>query len=117
MTTKDLTEYCLSKLGAVLEYPFGPEPAVFKAGGKIFALVYDEDGIAKISLKCDPALADLLRQKFAAVVPGYHLNKMHWNTISCDGSIDYDEIFGQIDHSHELIMKSLTKKIREQLIG
>ena len=123
MTICNLTDYCLSKSGAVLDYPFGPEPAVFKVGGKIFALAYEGDGkekgrgdgIARISLKCDPMLADLLRQKFASVTPGYHLNKTHWNTITCDEKIDGDEIYNQIDHSYDLIIKSLTKKARQQI--
>ena len=116
MNTKDLAEYCFGKLGATMDHPFGPELDVYRVGGKIFALLYEqEDGIANIRLKCDPALADLLRQKHAAVTPGYHMNKLHWNSVHCDGSIDDDEIYGYIDHSHDLIMKSLTKKVREQL--
>ena len=100
-----------------MDHPFGPELDVFRVGGKIFALLYEEEGgIANVRLKCDPVLADMLRQKYAAVTPGYHMNKLHWNTVRCDGSIGDDEVFGWIDHSHELIMKSLTKKIREQLI-
>jgi len=106
-------EYCLGKLGASINHPFGPELDVFRAGGKIFALLYEqEDGFANIRLKCEPMLADFLRQKHEAVRPGYHMNKLHWNTVICDGSIEANEIFGYIDHSHELILKSLTKKVR-----
>ena len=99
-----------------MDNPFGSELEAYRVGGKIFALLYEqEDGIANIRLKCDPALADLLRQKYAAVTPGYHMNKLHWNSICCDDSVDRDEICEWVNHSHELVMKSLTKKAREQL--
>ena len=114
MTVKELTDYCLSKLGAVLDYPFGPDPAVFKAGNKIFALLTEENGIARISLKCDPVLADLLRQQYPSIKPGYHLHKAHWNSVLCSGIPD-GEVLKQIDHSHDLIIKSLTKKLRKQI--
>jgi predicted DNA-binding protein (MmcQ/YjbR family) len=115
MTAQKLTEYCLSKLGAVLDYPFGPDPPVFKAGGKMFAWIGEGDGVTRIALKCEPMLADFLRQQYPAIQPGYHMNKKHWNHINCDGSVPDDEIYRQIDHSHDLILKSLTKKTRARL--
>ena len=115
ITVQDLTEYCLSKLGAMLDYPFGPDPAVFKAGGKIFALLTEENGITRISLKCEPLRADFLRRQYSSIMPGYHLNKVHWNSVFCDGSVPDSEVFGQIDHSHELIIKSLSKKTQKRL--
>ena len=97
MTEQKLMEYCQSKLGAVLEYPFDPVTAVFKTGDKIFALIYEDSGIVKISLKCEPMLAEFLRQQYQSVTPGWHLNKTHWNTVLCDGGVPDDEIFRQID--------------------
>ena len=114
MTANDIADYCLGKLGATLDHPFGPGLDIFRVGGKIFALLYEEEGgAANIRLKCDPVLADLLRQKYGAVTPGYHMNKLHWNSVCCDGSIGDDEICGWIDHSHDLVMKSLTKRVRD----
>jgi len=108
----------MAKPWAALDHPFGPELDVFRVGGKIFAMLYEEkSGIANIRLKCDPVLADLLRQKYEAVTPGYHMNKHHWNSVYCDSSIDDNEIYEWIDHSYDLIVKSLTKKVKEQLIN
>ena len=90
MIAQKLEKYCSSKLGAVLEYPFGPEPAVFKAGGKMFAVVYEETDVAKISMKCEPLLADFLRQQHLSVTPGYHFDKAHWNTVLCNGKLQYE---------------------------
>jgi len=113
VTERTITDYCLSKQYAVLEYPFGPEPATFKVGGKIFTVLHAKNDVIKLTLKCDPMLADLLRQQYQSVMPGY--KSTHWNRVICDGSIPDDEIFHQIDNSHGLIMKSLTKKVRERL--
>ena len=123
MTAKLLRDYCLSKLGAKQEFPFGPETEVFKVGGKIFAILYEDYGAARISLKCEPALADMLRQRYNWVNPGYHMNKLHWNTLYLSGDNfdedfadeDIEDIYEQIDHSHELIFRSLTKKTQKQL--
>lgn len=113
MTRDDLCGLCASHPGATAEYPFGPEVRVYKAGGKVFALV-PEDGTS-ISLKCDPALAEILRGRYASITPGYHLNKRHWNTIANDGSVPDDEIAEMVRHSHELIVRSLTKAQRAAL--
>jgi len=115
MNVQELTEYCTQKLGSVLDYPFGPDSAVFKVGSKMFALLVEDGRFAKITLKCDPLRADFLRQQYTSVTPGYYMNKTHWNTVLCDGSIPNEEIYRQIDHSYDLIWKSLTKKARTQL--
>lgn len=110
-----LEKYCLGKRGAVKEFPFGDDAAVFKVMGKMFALIGLNES-ARISLKCDPTRADILRGQFSAVTPGYHLNKRHWNTIVTDDTdIPDDEVFELIDHSYELVVKSLSKKDRTQL--
>lgn len=118
MDHQALRAYCLSRKGAVEDFPFGEDTIVYKIMGKMFALLparpaRDEPPI--ISLKCDPTLALLLRQTYDAVQPGYHLNKSHWNTITVDGSIPYSEIEEMIDHSYGLVVKGLKKIERDQL--
>lgn len=91
--------------GAVLDYPFGESVAVYKIGsteGKMFALIAEGADPVRLSLKCDPQLAELLREKYETVLPGYHLNKKHWNTIVCTGQVPEDELRDLIRHSYEL---------------
>jgi predicted DNA-binding protein (MmcQ/YjbR family) len=107
---EDVTSTCLSLRGAGFDYPFGPEVRVFRVGGKIFALL-DADG-SRISLKCDPALADVLRASFEGITPGYHLNKRHWNTVTLDGSVPDGQVRDLIEHSYELVLSSLPRKAR-----
>ncbi|RRJ64750.1 MmcQ/YjbR family DNA-binding protein [Paenibacillus oralis] len=113
-----LTAYCLSKKGAVQEYPFGPDPLVMKVGGKIFALISGtgNESAVQISLKCDPVIAANLREQHACVQPGYHLNKQHWNTVTADGSLPIDDLQAMIDHSYDLVLKGLTKAAREAVL-
>lgn len=110
-----LRNYCLSKKGTIAEFPFGPDTEVFKVVGKMFALIPKNAHPPTISLKCDPALAEMLRQTYEAVIPGYHLNKRHWNTLTVDGSVPEDEVLEMIDHSYELVVKGLKKAEREKL--
>jgi len=98
-----LREYCISKKEATESFPFGEDTLVFKAAGKIFALV-NLDGDLNINLKCDPALALELRERHSSVIPGYHMNKKHWNTVMLDGSVPDKDIFSWIDHSYNLII-------------
>lgn len=117
INAKALRAYCNSKPGAVEELPFGPETLVFKVSGKIFALmpldVQNEP--PSINLKCNPALAEVLRNTYDAVQPGYHMNKTHWNTVTIDGSIPDQDIYDMIDHSYSIIVKSLKKTQREAI--
>jgi predicted DNA-binding protein (MmcQ/YjbR family) len=113
MKRKQVYALCQRQSGALLEYPFGPEARVYKVAGKMFALVHEQDD--SISLKCDPALAEILRQRYADVTPGYHLNKRHWNTIRFDAGVPDDELREMITQSYELIVRSLTKAQREAL--
>jgi predicted DNA-binding protein (MmcQ/YjbR family) len=108
---QQLTAYCLSRPGAVKDFPFGPEPLVAKVGGKMFALIAG----SSISLKCDPFIAANLREQHEAVTPGYHLNKKHWNSVHIDGSIPLDELKEMVDHSYYLVVGRLTKAQREQV--
>ena len=114
MNRDELKAYCLSKRGAREDFPFGDDVAVYKVVGKMFALI-PVDASNQISLKCDPTFAEVLRQTYAEVTPGYHLNKQHWNSVITDGSIPEDEIQEMIDHSYELVVKGLSKKERAKL--
>ncbi|HEX2906245.1 MAG TPA: MmcQ/YjbR family DNA-binding protein [Phototrophicaceae bacterium] len=113
MNRDELRAYCLSHLAAVEDFPFGDDPAVFKVMGKMFALL--PVGGGTISLKCDPTWAIILRETYPAVTPGYHLNKRHWNSVAIDDSISDSEVFEMIDHSYDLVVKSLTKAQRQAL--
>lgn len=86
-----------------LDYPFGEGTAVYKVGEKMFALIAERSNPVRISLKCDPQLAELLREKYETVLPGYHLNKKHWNTIICSGQLGSDELKDLIIHSYTLV--------------
>jgi predicted DNA-binding protein (MmcQ/YjbR family) len=97
-----LRDYCISKNGAGESFPFGDDTLVFKVKDKIFALV-NLYGDLSINLKCDPALAIELRERYSAVTAGYHMNKKHWNTVLLDGSVPDKEVFSWIDHSYSLI--------------
>ncbi len=108
-------EYCLAKVGVTEEFPFGPEVMVFKVGGKIFAIVAWEKDPLSISLKCQPTRALELRDEYAAITPGYHLSKKHWNSVLFDEYITSDLIDELIDHSYDLVFASLSKKLRESL--
>ena len=103
MDVESLRDYCIALKGAEESFPFGEDTLVFKANNKIFALV-NLDGDLSINLKCDPALALELRERHSSVIPGYHMNKKHWNTVYIDGTIPDKEIFSWIDHSYELIV-------------
>jgi predicted DNA-binding protein (MmcQ/YjbR family) len=100
---KQIEKYLLSMPGAKLDYPFGEEVAVYKVNDKMFALVAEKSDPVRISLKCDPQLAETLREKYETVMPGYHLNKKHWNTIVLTGQLSWEEIQGLIRHSYNLV--------------
>ena len=115
MANFDVRTYCLSRPEATEDFPFGPEVAVFRVRGKIFALYFADGPAASINLKCDPAQAAALRDLFPAVSAGYHMNKKHWNTVLLDGSIPPGELTRMIDHSYRLVVKKLAKPDREYL--
>jgi predicted DNA-binding protein (MmcQ/YjbR family) len=110
-----LYEYCRNKKGVTEGFPFGEDVLVFKVMGKMYALMNLEDVPPRINLKCDPVRALELREQYDAVLPGYHMNKQHWNTVVSDGSIPGDLVRELIDHSYELIVRSLKKAQREAL--
>ena len=114
---KEVEEYLLSLPNAWLDYPFGEDVAVYKVSphpstgsgqegseqAKMFALVAEKSQPIRISLKCDPQLAVTLRERYESVMPGYHLNKKHWNTVVLTGQLDWQEIQDLIKHSYQLV--------------
>lgn len=106
MTHKKVEQYLLSFTGAKLGYPFGENTAVYKVNDKMFALINEKSDPLQVSLKCDPLLAETLRQKYETVLPGYHLNKKHWNTIILTGQLPWEEVQGLIRHSYNLVADS-----------
>ncbi|MEO7719235.1 MAG: MmcQ/YjbR family DNA-binding protein [Capsulimonas sp.] len=115
MDWKTLRAHLSEYPGSVEEYPFGPETAVHKVGGKIFAFTSWDVTPPRLALKCDPDQAIALRHEFPSILPGYHLNKRHWNTIVLDGGVPEDFLTDLIYHSYELVVKGLTKAVRESL--
>ncbi|TRY32391.1 MmcQ/YjbR family DNA-binding protein [Aliiglaciecola sp. M165] len=96
-------------------YPFGPDVMVFKIKGKMFATLAEDEAEGRMNLKCDPHEALMLRDLFKAVIPGYHMNKKHWNTVCLDGTIPQGEIERMIDNSFSLVVKSLPKKVSQHI--
>lgn len=115
MTRDDVLTYCSSLPAAVEDYPFGEGVAVYKVGGRMFALIMLEGDPGFVNLKCDPDLALDLRARFTAVHPGYHANKRHWNSVDLDGSIGDEELRGMVEHSYELVVNSLPRKQRASI--
>jgi predicted DNA-binding protein (MmcQ/YjbR family) len=116
MNIETFREYCLSKPSATEDTPFGPDNIVFKVDGKMFALAALDEVPSAVNLKCDPDLALELRDRYAQVRPGYHMNKKHWNTIELDGVIPEGEIRKMVDHSYDLVVQSLPKLRRVKLL-
>jgi predicted DNA-binding protein (MmcQ/YjbR family) len=106
MDHKTVEEYLLSMPNARLDYPFGEDVAVYKVKDKMFALIREKKEPVQLSLKCDPLLAETLRAKYDTVMPGYHLNKKHWNTVVLTGQLPWDEIKDLIRLSYDLVSKS-----------
>jgi predicted DNA-binding protein (MmcQ/YjbR family) len=111
----ELCERCLVQTGAHAGYPFGPGVLVIKVAGRIFAIVAEGADPPTVSLKCDPDLARTLRDTYAAVAPGYHLDKRHWNTVTLDGTIGDDEVVGWIEDSYDLVVDRLPRYVQRQL--
>jgi predicted DNA-binding protein (MmcQ/YjbR family) len=105
ITHKTVEEYLLSMPNARLDYPFGEGVAVYKVNDKMFALITEGKKPVSISLKCDPLLAETLREKYETVMPGYHLNKKHWNTVVLSGQLSLEEVQDLIRHSYNLVAK------------
>lgn len=105
MTQKQVEKYILSLTGVRLDYPFGEEVAVYKHGDSMVALIQEGSQPVRLSLKCDPQLALVLREKYETVLPGYHLNKKHWNTLILTGQLEWSEVQDLICLSYDLVTK------------
>ncbi len=114
MNVEEIRDYCLSLKGAEEGFPFGDDTLVVKAGGKIFALI-NLGSPPSVNLKCDPVKAIEIRESHPSVIPGYHMNKNHWNTLILDGSLPKDLIISLIDHSYDLVFNSLPEKLRKEI--
>lgn len=115
MNIETIREYCLSKPAVEETLPFGPDTLVYKVAGKVFLLMGLDDTELSFNVKCEPEKALELREQYASVLPGYHMNKKHWNTIMVDGSVSLKQLKEWIDHSYDLVVGSLPKKTRDSL--
>jgi predicted DNA-binding protein (MmcQ/YjbR family) len=118
MNLETYYEYCLSKKGVTEHFPFDEDTLVFKVGGKMFALSslsQWEKGQPSVNLKCDPERAEELRAEYDDIQPGFHMSKTHWNTIAVNESVSDALVKELIDHSYELVFKSLTKKLQNEI--
>ncbi len=114
MNIEELREYCISKKGVSESFPFDETTLVFKVMDKMFALT-DLEGDLFVNLKCEPGLAIDLRERHSCVLPGYHMNKKHWNTVKIDGSVADSQVWQWIDHSYDLVVSGLARAKKEEL--
>lgn len=114
LNIEDLRDYCIGKSGTSESFPFDESTLVFKVMDKMFALV-NLDGELRINLKCKPENAIFLREKYSFVIPGYHMNKRHWNTVIIENNVPGQLVFEWIDDSYALVTKTLTKEKQNKL--
>ncbi len=120
MNIQQLYEFCLTKKGVTEHFPFDQDTLVFKVGGKMFCLTSLSDwekGTPSLNLKCDPEFAEKLRAEFDDIKPGWHMSKTHWNTIQINCEVPDSLIKELIDHSYDLVFKSLSKKVQLEVLG
>ena len=116
MTPRALRKLCLSFPGAYEDFPFGPETSVFKVEKKLFAISALGASPLKVSVKCEPELAEQLRASYPdCVAPGYHLNKRHWNTVTLDGTLSEVMVHDMLEDSYDLIVAAMPRSVREKL--
>ena len=118
MNLESYYEYCLSKKGVTEHFPFDDDTLVFKVGGKMFALSSLkkwEEGAAAVNLKCEPDRAEELRAQYEDIIPGWHMSKIHWNTVAINKEVPDALVKELIDHSYSLIVNSLSKKLRIEI--
>ncbi len=116
MDIEQYRSYCLSKKGSTESFPFNEDTLVFKVMGKIFAICGLERFPHEVNMKCDPDRAIELREKYESIKPGYHMNKSHWNTVALSGGVKHDILINLIDHSYDLVVAGLTKKLKQELL-
>ena len=114
MNIEEIRDYCLTKPGVTEDMPFGEDTLVFRVGEKLFLLTSLSQG-DRFNVKCDPERAIELREQHTEIQPGYHINKKHWNTVYTNGDLSRRQICDMIDHSYDLVLKSLPKNIRGQV--
>lgn len=117
MNVESLRSYCLAKKAVEETQPFGPDNLVYKIGGKMFLLVALDAVPLQFNAKCDPDVAVELREQWDCVLPGYHMNKRHWNTVIVDGTVPDKRLLQWIDDSYNLVYESLPKKIKAELVA
>ena len=120
MNIQSYSEYCLSKSGVTEHFPFDEDTLVFKVGGKMFALsslTEWEKGSPSVNLKCEPERAEELRAQYEDITPGYHMSKIHWNTVRVNNNVNDNMIYELIDDSYGLVFNSLPKKLRDEIAG
>lgn len=115
MILADFCAHCLSLPAVEETTPFGPDVIVYKVAGKMFALAIPDEVPPRVNLKCDPERALELRDRYEDILPGYHMNKRHWNTLNLGGRLTNALVRELIEHSYQLVVASLPKKVREQL--
>lgn len=114
MNIEEIRDYCLAKPGVTEDMPFGEDTLVFRVGEKLFLLTSISRS-SQFNVKCDPELAVELRERNSEVQPGYHMNKKHWNTVHTDGNLTRKQLCEMIDHSYDLVLKSLPKKVQNEI--
>jgi len=121
MTPSEYADFCkrllLAKPEACEDFPFGPQAAVYRIRGKVFAIMTRAAAEPSVNLKCDPDHALALRDMFPGVIPGYHMNKKHWNTVLLNAEMPDSELKRMVDHSYALVVKGLRKLEREALVA
>ncbi|KAF2956331.1 MmcQ/YjbR family DNA-binding protein [Marinitoga sp. 38H-ov] len=117
MDLENLKEYCLNKKGVWIDFPFDEENMVFKVGSKMFALTNINSERFWVNLKCDPFLSEKLREEYKGIIPGYHMNKKHWNTVYINEDVPDEKIKWLIDISYDLVFKSLKKSEKDEIKG
>lgn len=117
MLLDELVSYCRNKRSVTDDFPFDDTTLTLRVGGKIFALTDIRGEPLRLNLKCDPGLAEALREEHESILPGYHMNKIHWNTVILDGSLPNEKILWMIDHSYDLVFRSLKRSERYRIRG
>jgi predicted DNA-binding protein (MmcQ/YjbR family) len=112
---EELRQRCLALPGTEATYPFGAGALVMKVGGKMYAVIAEDAQPVRVTLKCEPEIALRLRAAYPSVVPGYHANKRHWNTVTLDGRVDDEVAWDWIVDSYDLVVESLPRRLRSGL--
>ncbi len=116
MDLEGLKLHCMGLKGTTMDFPFDDRTLVFRVGGKMYCLTDISDVKVRANLKCDPLISHDLREEFEDIIPGYHMNKVHWNTVSIDAGVPEERVRWMIDHSYSLVLASLNKRDRDVIM-